>query len=106
MPIDSKAIDSKNQSNLKAVPSGGKIKYQYTMLNENNRATPVVLIGTCYKPEIVKAVAESKHFAGEIEVLREPIKGKGELKVTGCGANRAQFDAIIARTSKKKVFYV
>ena len=48
----------------------------------------------------------SKPFAGEIEVLRQPVVGKGELKVTGCKSNRYEFETGLARITKKKVFYV
>jgi hypothetical protein len=105
MPINVSAMDSKNQSNLKAVKSGAKIKYLYGMEPVGNKLVPVVLIGAGHQAEAVTAVSGGKHFSGEIEVLREPIKGKGELKVTGCGANRSEFDGAIARISKKKVFY-
>jgi len=72
----------------------------------SNKLVPLVLIGAGHQAEAVQMVSAGRHYSGEIEVLREPLKGKGELKVTGCGANRSEFDRVIARISKKKVFYV
>jgi len=104
--VDFKAIETKNQSNLKVVKSGSKIKYQYTLAIVNGKKYPVILIGAGHDPETVKQVTASKPFAGEIEVLREPVVGKGELKVTGCKSNRYEFETALARITKKKVFYV
>jgi hypothetical protein len=105
MTFTVQAMDSKNQSNLKAVKSGAKVHYLYTTLRANNKSIPIVLIGSGHDAETVKVVSGAKHFSGDIEVLREPIVGKGELRVTGCSTNRAEFQAVIARISKKKVFY-
>ena len=106
MAFTIKAMDAKNQSNLKAVKSGAKIHYLYSTLRVDNKATSIVLIGSGHDAEVVKVISAATHFSGDIEVLREPLKGKGELRVTDCGSNRSQFDGVMARVSKKKVFYV
>ena len=51
-------------------------------------------------------MAKNRPANGTIEVLREPLVGKGELKVTGVKGDRLAFDDAVGRISKKKVFYV
>jgi hypothetical protein len=97
-----KAIETKNQTNLKAVKSGSKIRYMFSMLGNK----PLLLIGAGHDPKTVKSISDAQHHEGEIEVLREKIVGKGELKVTGCKNRRSEFDGAIAQISKKKVLYV
>jgi hypothetical protein len=100
--INFKAIETKNEENLKKVKSGAKIKYMYSLAG----GKPLVLIGAGHDPKITKELTDSNPYSGEIEVLRETIVGKGELKVTGCKANRSQFDQAMAKITKKKVTYV
>ncbi len=102
MAINFKAIETKNQENLKKVASGKKIKYLYSLAG----GKPLVLIGTGHDAKTTKELTDSNPYSGEIEVLREAIVGKGELKVTGCKANRSQFDQAMGQITKKKITYV
>ena len=96
-------VDKKNQENLKKVASGGKIAYQY---GRTSNGQYVVLIGAGHAPDIVAMFAKGGGDAGTIEVLREQIKGKGEVKVSGCKSNKAQFEEALGRVTKKKVIHV
>jgi len=80
---------------LKAIDSGGKIKFQ--------QQHQLVLIGTGPKPEHVKFLEHP--VAGEIEVKREKIIRKGELLCKG-GEGRAEVEKILRAISKKEVRWV
>lgn len=97
------AADKKNQENLKMVPSGGKIKFQFVPLQGNKG---FALLGDGHSKENVDVMVKNRAVTGTIEVLREALVGKGELKVTGVKGDRLQFDDAMRRISKKKVFYV
>ena len=97
------AADKKNQENLKKVPSGGKIKFQFVPLKGSRG---FALLGDGHSQENVDVMTKNRPVTGTIEVLREALVGKGELKVTGLKGDRLAFDDAMGRISKKKVFYV
>lgn len=98
------AADKKNQENLKKVKSGGKIKFQFVPLKGQKG---FALLGDGHSQENLDVmVPKNRPVTGSIEVLREPLVGKGELKVTGVAGDRLAFDEAMGRISKKKVFYV
>ena len=97
------AADKKNQENLKKVKSGKTIKYQFVPL-QGHRG--FALLGDGHSQENLDVmVPKNRPVTGNIEVLREPLVGKGELKVTGLKADQAEFDDAMKRITKKKVFY-
>jgi len=98
------AADKKNQENLKKVKSGKTIKYKFVPLKGHRG---FALLGDGHSQENLDVmVPKNKPITGEIEVLREPLVGKGELKVTGLTSEKAEFDDAMKRITKKKVFYV
>lgn len=91
-----KALDKKNQSNLKRVKSGNSIDYI--------QAASVVLIGSGHDAVITKEVnKKSLATKGKIKVGRE-LLGKGNVEITGC-RDRREMEDTIARISKKKVVF-
>jgi hypothetical protein len=96
-----KKIDAGNQNNLKKVPSGGTIDYL--------AVRGLVLIGKHTTPEGKQIEAEMLKnpllAKGKLEVQRQVLVGKGEIKASPPPKDRAEFQAYIARISKKKVFY-
>jgi hypothetical protein len=96
-----KKIDAGNQTNLKKVPSGGSIDYL--------AVRGLVLIGKHTTPDVKAVEAEmlknSLLAKGKLEVQRNVLVGKGEIKASPPPKDRAEFQDYIARISKKKVFY-
>lgn len=96
-------IDATNQTNLKAVPSGGKIPYEFLggilfIGNHSSSEAKAILAEIRKKPDM--------YCRGQLEVLREPIRGKGEIKaVPAPKSEQVQFKGAIARISKKQVFF-
>ncbi len=97
---DVKKVDDANQKALKAVKSGSKIEYHYVR--------PFLVLG---KPTdaflrgfLEQMTQESGYCRGTIEVLREPLVGKGELKATRPKSDQAEFKTRLNAISKKQVF--
>lgn len=95
-----KKVDDANQKALKAVKSGSKIDYHYVR--------PFLVLGTptdaFVKGFLQQMTKEPGYCKGSIEVLREPIKGKGELKATRPKSDQAEFKTRLNAISKKQVF--
>jgi hypothetical protein len=97
---DVKKVDDANQKALKAVKSGSKITYHYVR--------PFLVLGNptdAFVRNFLQQMQQEPGFStGTIEVLREPIKGKGELKVSPAPKNQAEFKTRLQAISKKQVF--
>jgi hypothetical protein len=97
---DVKKVDDANQKALKAVKSGSKIEYHYVR--------PFLVLGTptdAFVRGFLQQMAhEPGYCRGTIEVLREPIRGKGELKATRPKSDQAEFKTRLNAISKKQVF--
>lgn len=107
MTVDWNKVAKQNEMNLKKVASGGKIAYEFGRLGSNHY---VVLVGTSaahhLQPELGQIFRGPGVEKGTIEVLREPLRGKGEIRVSGLNNHKAQFEAEMAKITKKKLFYV
>jgi len=95
--VDMNAITNRNKSNVKATRDGGTV--QYVAIRS------LVLIGGGHDANLVTAMRANGCSAGNITVDKGSMLDKGELKVTGCSANRSEFDSAIKLFSKKKVLY-
>jgi hypothetical protein len=65
----------------------------------------LILIGAGHDSATVKKAQAGSHYSGEITVTKGSLRDPGQLKVTRCKANRAQFQEALARFTKKKVTY-
>jgi hypothetical protein len=100
--VNFRAIEAKNQTNLKALQNKGSIDYMFTMLGSQ----PLLLIGPGHDAAVTQAVRDAQHHHGTITIKKgEALSGPGELTVTGMANRRAEFQSAIARFSKKKVVY-
>jgi hypothetical protein len=95
-----KKITDVNKTNLKAVDSGGKIAYQSHM--------GIVLIGKhtyTVGQQMSEAMRDQDGAHGNLEVQRQAIIGKGEIKVVPPPHDRSQFEGAMAKITKKKIYY-
>lgn len=102
MPFHFEVIEKRNAANLKATPEGGHVSYLYTMEGRK----PVILIGKGHDAQAVAQVKDARHYEGLITIKKGGALSAGELTVSGCKANRAEFEQALARFTKKKVTFV
>ncbi|MDP9093164.1 MAG: hypothetical protein M3N95_09550 [Actinomycetota bacterium] len=102
-----RAIETKNQQNLKALPNNNKIDYMFAVLAGGGHTDYVLLIGKGHDPAITKRVAAAGPQKGTIDIGKGGLVSAGELTVTGVhgATEQANFKKLIAAFSKKKVIF-
>jgi hypothetical protein len=102
--IDWAALKKANAAALKKVDNGGSVPYKYT--KAGSRAFIVIGDEKKHAPANVQMMGTAKSFySGVIKVKKGSLTDPGTLTVSGCKANRAEFEEAISEFSKKKVNY-
>lgn len=103
-----KAVQTKNQQNLKALPDGGKIAFVFGAVGgPGGHLDYVLLIGSGHDAKLATRVQAGGPLHGTIDIGKGGMLGPGELTVTGVSGStdKNTFKNIIAGFSKKKVTF-
>lgn len=104
MAIDWASLKKANAAALKKVDNGGSTPYKYT--KAGSKAFLIIGEEKKHAPANIAMMGTAKSFySGVIKVKKGGLTDPGSLTVSGCKANRKEFEDAIAEFSKKKVIY-
>ena len=101
-----KAVETKNQSNLKLTSDKGGIAYEAAILAIGGKQELVLLIGAGHGRDVTTAVKAAGPIHGSIDVGKGGLLGPGELTVRGMDSHyRDHTKRLLGAFSKKKVTF-
>jgi hypothetical protein len=101
-----KAVQSKNQSNLKLTSDKGGIAYEAAIIVVGGKPELFLLIGAGHGREVTTAVKAAGPIHGSIDVGKGGLMGPGELTVKGMDSHYQQHTkGLLGAFSKKKVIF-
>ena len=101
-----KAVETKNQSNLKLTSNKGAIAYEAAIIIVGGKPELFMLIGAGHSTDVARAVKAAGPIHGSIDVGKGGLMGPGELTVRGMDSHYQQHaKRLLNAFSKKKVTF-